>query len=288
MVERDKRREKLEVNIAEFRASVILALGESDEAMKDMGAAAQELTAAAADTQTGANRATDASHEVSTNVVGIASATQQLSGSVESIGRSMKHAETAIAQAAMRAAATSTSIDDLASTAQTIGEVVSFIESVASQTNLLALNATIEAARAGAAGRGFAVVAAEVKSLAAQTASATEKISARINDMRGRTAEAVNGIRIIVSSSGDATEHASTISVAIDSQNQAAAMISQNLRDAVDWTSGLSEVVEDLALAVARANIAAERVQAASGASAAAVRKFDGLVERFLAQVIAA
>ena len=288
MLERDNRREKLEVTITEFRAAVIEALADSEKSMEAMGIAAKELIAAAADTQIAAGSATGASQKVSTNVAGVAAATQQLSGSVDSISRSVKQAETAIGQAAQRARMTSTSIDGLAEAAQTIGDVVSFIDSVAGQTNLLALNATIEAARAGAAGRGFAVVASEVKSLATQTASATEKITTRINDMRSRTAAAVNDIRAIVSNSGEATTHASVISAAVESQNMAAVQINRNLQDAAGWTADLSRVVEELAVAVARTQRAAENVQAASGASAAAADKFDVLVEEFLERVIAA
>lgn len=288
MVERDARREKLEATIAEFRAAVVAALGESAESMKVMRLANQELTTATADTQAEANRATEASREVSSNVAGVAAATQQLSGSIDSIGHSVKQAEVAIDQAAQRANMTSTSIDGLSETAQSIGDVASFIDSIASQTNLLALNATIEAARAGAAGRGFAVVAAEVKSLAGQTATATENIAARIDEMRRRTAEAVNAIRVIVKTSGEATQHAAMISSAVASQNQATASISQNLQDAAGWTADLSGIVEYLASAVARTRTAAERVQVASGTSATAADKFDRLVDVFLERVRAA
>ena len=285
ITEHDARREKLETTIAEFRAAVVAALGESAEAVQAMRLASQDLTAAATDTQTEASRATGASREVSSNVASVAAATQQLSASVDSIGHSVKQAAVVIDQAAQRANATSTSIDSLSETAQTIGDVASFINSIASQTNLLALNATIEAARAGAAGRGFAVVATEVKALAAQTATATENIAARIGEMRRRTADAVNAIRVIVKTSGEATSHASTISSAVAAQNQATASISQNLQDAAGWTADLSRIVEDLASAVARTRTAAERVQMASDTSATAADKFDRLVDVFLDRV---
>ena len=288
MTDRDARREKLEVVIAEFRAAVVAALGEGAAAVDVMRRAARELTAAATDAQAGAIHTTAASREVSANVSDVASATAQLSNSIANAARAVAQADSAIDQAARRANAASQTIDGLAATAQTIGEVASFIDTIARQTNLLALNATIEAARAGPAGRGFAVVASEVKSLAAQTAKATEDIATRIDDVRQRTSAVVESIRAINETSGTATAHAATIAGVVNEQNHVTASISQNIKDAAALTADLSRIAEQLASAVGRTAAASGEVQRASDASAAAAEKFSCLVDDFLNRVRAA
>jgi methyl-accepting chemotaxis protein len=288
MAERDARREKLEFVIAEFRAAVVAALGEGAAAVDVMRRAAGELTAAATDAQAGATRTTAASREVSANVSDVAASAAQLSDSIASATRAVVQAESAIDQAATRANAASQTIDGLAATAQAIGEVASFIDTIARQTNLLALNAAIEAARAGPAGRGFAVVASEVKSLAAQTAKATEDIATRIDDVRQRTSAVVETIRAINETSGTATAHAATIAGVVNEQNHVTASISQNIKDAAGLTADLSRIAEQLAAAVGRTTAASGEVQRASDASAAAAEKFSCLVDDFLKRVRAA
>ncbi len=285
IAERDSRREKLESTIAEFRAAVTAALGESTQAIEAMQAATQDLASATVDTKAGAAHATAASREVSSNVAGVAVATEQLSESMAGMTQSAAQAGGAVDQAASRATAASTTINDLSQTADTIKDVVFFIDGIARQTNLLALNAAIEAARAGAAGRGFAVVASEVKSLAAQTATATGDIAARLAEVRQRTAEVVDAVRTIAQTSGEASGHAATITHTVTEQNNATALISQNLRDAARWTSDLSGIVEQLAAAVDRTKAAADDVTVASVASTAASDKFNRLVDEFLDKV---
>jgi methyl-accepting chemotaxis protein len=285
VAERDARREQLEVTVSEFRAAVVEALSEGAEAVHAMRDASRELNLVVSDTQADAERATAASHEMSTNVSGVATSTQQLTGAIVVMMQSVQKAEAAIDQAAKRAGVTSRSIDALSQTTRAIGDVASFIDSVARQTNLLALNATIEAARAGAAGRGFAVVATEVKSLAAQTATATGDISARIDEVRGRTAEVVEAIRAIVATSGEAATHAASITGSVAEQNAVTVSISKSIQDAAGWTSDLSRIVEGLASAVDRTRQAARKVEVAAGASETAAGKFSNLVDGFLERV---
>ncbi len=288
VAKRTARREQLELQIDEFRAAVVTALSEGASATDAMRRATEALAHAAADAQANATRTTVTSRDVSANVSEVAASAAQLSQSIGDMARSVEQAGAAIDEAATRAKDASATIGGLSETAQAIGEVASFIEVIARQTNLLALNATIEAARAGPAGRGFAVVATEVKSLAAQTAKATEDIAKRIDDVRRRTSEAVDTVQVIDRTSGIATSHAATITSAVDEQNQVTAAISQSMRDAAGSTADLSATVENLAAAVGRTRTAAEEVQAASAASASAADKFGRLVDNFLDRVRAA
>jgi methyl-accepting chemotaxis protein len=120
-----------------------------------------------------------------------------------------------------------------------IGDVVRLIKSIASQTNLLALNATIEAARAGDAGKGFAVVAGEVKSLANQTAKATDEIASQIAAVRRATQDAVAGIQGIGATIGQISEIAGMIAAAVDQQRAATQEIAQRVHE-VARSSGLA------------------------------------------------
>jgi methyl-accepting chemotaxis protein len=285
MAARDARREKLEATIAEFRAAVTATLSKSTVAIHAMHTAAEDLSSAATDAQAGAVRATAAAREVSSNVSGVAIATEQLSNSISDMTHSVARAGEAVDKAADRAKTTSATVDNLSRTADTIKDVVLFIDGIARQTNLLALNATIEAARAGASGRGFAVVATEVKSLAAQTATATGDIAVRLDEIRQRTAEVVSAIRLIAHTSMDATAHAATITDSVTEQSQVTASISEGMKDAAAWTAGLSEIVGNLAAAVERTKVAVEEVRSASAVSVTATDAFNELVDAFLEKV---
>ena len=135
------------------------------------------------------------------------------------------------------AEATNAQIAGLAAAAQKIGDVVKLISDIAGQTNLLALNATIEAARAGEAGRGFAVVASEVKSLAVQTAKATEEIAAQILAVQGSTTSAVDAIRSIAGRMKEISAYTSAVAASIEQQNSATGEISQNVAGAAQGTA---------------------------------------------------
>ena len=131
----------------------------------------------------------------------------------------------------------------LADGAQKIGDIVKLIGEIASQTNLLALNATIEAARAGRSGKGFAVVANEVKSLATETARATDEVAAQINQIQGATGNTVAAIRGISKCIQDVSVTASAVEQALESQQCTTAVIATNVESA---SRGTEEVLANI------------------------------------------
>ncbi len=162
----------------------------------------------------------------------VAAAAEELSSSISEISRQVGQSAEIGRKAVDEARHTNDDVQGLADAAQKIGDVVSLITDIAGQTNLLALNATIEAARAGDAGKGFAVVASEVKSLATQTAKATEEIATQIAGMQEATTSAVEAIKRI----GEIDEIATSIASAVEQQGAATQEISRNAQQAAAGT----------------------------------------------------
>ena len=183
------------------------------------------------------------------------------------------------------AESTNQQIAGLADAAQKIGDVVKLIRDIAGQTNLLALNATIEAARAGEAGRGFAVVASEVKSLAVQTAKATEEIASQILAVQGSTTTAVEAIRNIAGRMKEISSYTSAVAASVEQQNAATGEISDNVAGAAAGTGTVAAVLSDVAGAATATRSSAETVLSASRSVESAVAKLRGEVETFLSKV---
>ena len=173
-----ERASRMEARIAEFEATVRTALDGLQKSANSMQATAQGMSATADQSSALVNAVASAAEETSVNVQTVSAGTEELSSSIAEIGRQVVTSAQIVRKAVEEAGATDATMQGLADNASRISVVVDLIQVIASQTNLLALNATIEAARAGEAGRGFAVVASEVKSLANQTAQATEEIRA--------------------------------------------------------------------------------------------------------------
>ncbi len=272
----------------EFERGVRASLDTLAGAATEMQATSKSMSATAEEASQQATTVAAVAEQASANVQTVAAATEELSSSVSEIGRQVTQSTEIAGQAVAEANRTNVTVQGLSAAAQKIGDVVKLISDIASQTNLLALNATIEAARAGEAGRGFAVVANEVKSLASQTAKATDEISAQVGAMQDATTEAVQAIEGIGRTIGAINEIASAISIAVDQQGTATQEIARNVQEAAQGTGQVSGNIASVNQAADKTGSAANKVlhSAEQLSGQAATLRSD--VDRFLANIRAA
>ena len=257
-------------------------------ASTEMQSTAESMTATAEQTSNQATAAASAAEETTTNVQTVASAAEEMSNSISEIGRQVDQSSDIAGKAVEEAERTNETVQSMAAAAQKIGEVVKLISDIAEQTNLLALNATIEAARAGDAGKGFAVVAAEVKSLANQTAKATEDIAGQIGAMQSVTGEAATAINTIGETIKEISEIGTTISAAVEEQRAATQEIARNVQQAAQGTGEVSANIASVNQAATEAGESARHVLSASGELATQSEMLRGEVDGFVQQIRAA
>ena len=227
---------------------------------KRLSEAAEMMIVAAKHANDGSDRATTASSAAAGDVTSVATASEQLLDSIEEISRQVVQSTSVVKAAVERAVDTNAGMGRLSTAAQKVGDVVSLISRIAAQTNLLALNATIEAARAGEAGRGFAVVAQEVKTLATQTAKATQDITGQITEMQEATDLSVEAIDKIQKKISE-VEHISTIiAAAVHEQGAATQEIARNVRSAAAGTQTMSNHIENVVRSVGETSSSATSV----------------------------
>src|SRR3954471_4290358 len=282
------RQRAVETYVGEFEGAVRKTLGELSEASGEMRKTSGDLSTVSRQTNDRVQVAGKASNDASMSVDSVAAAAEELSASINDISQQAAHAAGIASRAVTQARETDGTVQGLQKSAGRIGEVVGLINTIAQQTNLLALNATIEAARAGEAGRGFAVVASEVKSLASQTAKATEEISEQIADIQKVAGEAITAIQTIGGIIGEVNEVATAIAAAVQEQGAATQEITRSTQFAAQGTKNVSDNITGVKSDADAAAAAADNVKHASEMLESQSRQLGHDVSDFLGKIRAA
>ncbi|HSM19407.1 MAG TPA: nitrate- and nitrite sensing domain-containing protein [Hyphomicrobiales bacterium] len=283
--ERQARQQRVEGLIEEFRARIQEMLLRVGAKMDQMKTTAAGLTGIASRASENAGRMSLASNEASSNVNTVAQASDDLTASIHEISNKIAETTKVVTAATTAAKESNEKVSELAAAAQKIGDVLSLIRDIAEQTNLLALNATIEAARAGEFGKGFAVVASEVKTLASQTASATEEITQQIAAIQGSTGDAVNVIQSIAAVMTQVHQYTEAIAAAVEEQGAATEEISRNVREAAAGTERVAVNADGLSSAVAETDGSASQLVDVSAEVSQVTTALRDEIDNFLKKV---
>jgi methyl-accepting chemotaxis protein len=286
--ERVRRAALLETLVRNFEGRIGQTTSILSSASSELEATARSMTEIASNTNRQANTVVGAAGEASSGVQTVASAAEELAASIQEISRQVGEATTVAARAVQDAQRTDTTVQTLQTGAQKIGDVVKLISDIAGQTNLLALNATIESARAGEAGKGFAVVASEVKSLAGQTARATEEISGQIAQIQSATGEAVTAIRAISSTIEEVSNIAVAIAAAVEEQSAATSEIARTVQHTAQATEAVSANIHSVSQGSTETGAAATQVLSAASDLARQAEQLTAEVGSFVTEVRAA
>lgn len=282
------RRTELIAFADDFEAAVGAIVSNVSASAVQLESAAGTLTRTAETTQGLSSKVAGASEQASSNMQSVAAATEELSMSVDEIGRRVRESNKIAEAAVIQAEQTDGRIGKLSRAAQQIGDVVKLITAIAEQTNLLALNATIEAARAGEAGRGFAVVASEVKSLASQTAKATDEISSHILGMQGATQESVAAIKEIGGTIAQISAIASTIASAVEQQSSATQEIARSVQSVAQGTQEAAVNIVQVNRGATETGSASEEVLNSAKTLSIESTRLREELDRFMANIRAA
>jgi methyl-accepting chemotaxis protein len=281
----ESRRQLVESATHTFERAVSDIAKTLDRAAAAMDSSAREMANSATRNQEQALATAAASEQATTNVGIVATAAEEIAQSIEHIAARVANSATVASQATGEAKAITDAVQSLSASVDEIGEVSDLISSIAAQTNLLALNATIEAARAGEAGRGFAVVAQEVKGLATQTGKATEEITRHIVSTEQTTARSVQAIKKIAATIEQLSEVANDVAVAMRQQDAVTQAIARNAGAAAKGTRDVSENITEVSNSAMKTGQVASTVLTAAGELADQSHLLRKEVERYLAQL---
>ncbi|MBK3774021.1 HAMP domain-containing protein [Azospirillum sp. YIM DDC1] len=273
---------------ADLEASVKAMMGEVVRSADSMRGEANVMLENARQTSHHSDSVAHAVQEATSEVESVAAGAEQLRASIDEITRSITQSTQLARGAVDEAGRTDSIVQGLSEASRKIEEVVGLINNIAGQTNLLALNATIEAARAGEAGKGFAVVAQEVKSLANQTAKATDEIGAEIAAVQAATTAAVNAIRAIVNTIRQVDESLSTVAAAVEEQDAATRDISERSQRAATDTVAVLQEMRLVQQAAETTGHSAGAVQTTTEELSRSFNRLDNEIEAFITRITAA
>jgi methyl-accepting chemotaxis protein len=283
-----ERRQAMRGMADKFEASVGGIVAGVTAQATELHATAQSMAATAEETSRQSTAVSAASLQATNSINTVAAATEELAASVQEISAQTNHATQMITQAVARANSTNEQVRSLDVAANKIGQVVTIINNIASQTNLLALNATIEAARAGDAGKGFAVVASEVKTLANQTAKATQDIAEQVSAIQAATQISVQAIQGIVETIAQVSDTSTAVAAAVEEQGSATKDIARNVAEAAKGTSGVTSNIASVSDAAQSTGAAASEVLTSAGDLSKNSEALKVQVNEFLREIRAA
>ncbi len=235
--------EKLDRMVVSFEEKIGTIVEGVSAAAVELEASARSMSDMANDTAKTSNEVSDAATEASNNVTTISSAMEEMSASISHVTQMATRSSQSSELALSDADSSVMLMQQLKESIDKVRAVTDLITGISEQTNLLALNATIEAARAGDAGKGFAVVAAEVKSLANETAQATEEIRSQVNEILGRSDSAVQSIGKVKQAIVDVTELSKNTAESVDQQQEAVSEIARNVEKASTGTQHITSSI---------------------------------------------
>ena len=286
--EREQRGEAIAATIVRFEGSVDKVLAKVRAAAQRLEITSTQLNSAADEVSAEARSAEQRVGVASGNVTAAAGSVEELAASIGEIAEQASRSTNVAGRAVKDAQRTVRTMSELGSAATRIGEVVGLIQAIAGQTNLLALNATIEAARAGEAGKGFAVVASEVKSLAGQTAKATEEIAGQVGAIQTAVADAAQAIEQVNDIIEEISTIASAVAITVEEQNRAVAQIAEGVNRASGEAQSGAQAMGRVAGASKDARAAASDVKSLADTLAVEAESLNAEVHQFLKDVQAA